>query len=130
MNNQLNLFNFDENINSDTKTCPKCLKNKPLKDFRVRQKAEDNSSTRLYTNCKKCEREINKLLVDLKKNNIKTSDICDCCGKKTKLYLDHCHDTKNFRGWLCNNCNVGLSRLGDDVDGIVKAINYLLKNRD
>jgi hypothetical protein len=125
---QLNLFNKNEEV--DSKICPKCLKDKPLEEFRKRQKSENSSTTRIYTNCKQCEREINKLIIDLKKDNPKINNTCDCCGKKTRLYLDHCHITKKFRGWLCNNCNVGLSRLGDDIDGLVTTMNYLMKHRN
>jgi hypothetical protein len=51
---------------------------------------------------------------------------CDLCGRtKTKLFFDHCHKTKKFRGWLCNTCNAGIGKLGDNVEGLEKAINYL-----
>ena len=135
---QLFLFNNTTTTENDiidtnskeNKICPKCLKEKPLKHFRTRQKSEDNTKTRSYTNCKQCEKEINNLLIKLKSENPRTDSICECCGKEAKLYLDHCHKTKNFRGWICNNCNIGLSRLGDDINGLVTAINYLIKQKN
>jgi len=42
-------------------------------------------------------------------------------------YLDHCHDTDVFRGWLCHRCNVGIGFLGDTLEGLNKAIAYLEK---
>lgn len=57
---------------------------------------------------------------------------CECCGlsdlvfKKT-LFLDHCHDTGKFRGWICDNCNLGIGRLNDNLDGVKKAVAYLEK---
>ena len=41
--------------------------------------------------------------------------------------MDHCHKTKKFRGWLCNQCNFSIGGLGDDVEGVIKALNYLCK---
>ena len=43
--------------------------------------------------------------------------------------LDHTHDGSNtFRGWLCSNCNRGIGALGDDVHGVLNALNYLLRD--
>jgi len=114
---------------TSSKVCPKCLQEQPLENFRQRQRSEDSNTKRFYTNCKSCEREINSLLVKLKKEHPQTSNVCGCCGKEAKLYLDHCHDNKSFRGWICNNCNVGLSRLGDNIEGLTKALNYLIERR-
>lgn len=110
-----------------TKICPKCNLEKSVNDFRTRQRSEDNSTTRIYTNCKQCENKINTLLIKLKKDSPDKTMTCECCGAENeKLHLDHSHQTDKFRGWLCNNCNVGISRLGDNVEGLVKALNYLL----
>ena len=64
---------------------------------------------------------------------------CECCGKIPKidsktgktqsLRLDHDHSTEKFRGWICDRCNSGIGKLGDNVDGIVKALNYLIERR-
>ena len=59
-----------------------------------------------------------------------TPAACECCGGppgKKSLHLDHCHETNNFRGWLCNKCNAGIGMLGDDVDGVAAAMSYLLR---
>ena len=39
--------------------------------------------------------------------------------------LDHDHATHNFRGWLCDGCNIGISRLGDTLEGVKAALTYL-----
>ena len=60
-------------------------------------------------------------------------DRCDCCGKIAPLTFDHDHELDDlgftpleaFRGWLCNDCNLGLGRLGDDVAGLLRALQYL-----
>lgn len=54
--------------------------------------------------------------------------LCECCGgppDKRFLSLDHCHKTGKFRGWLCQRCNMGIGKLGDDESGLLKALEYL-----
>jgi len=41
--------------------------------------------------------------------------------------LDHCHETGEFRGWLCKQCNTGLGNLGDNLESLKRAVNYLSK---
>lgn len=57
---------------------------------------------------------------------------CGICGKqhayyprKLRLVVDHCHATKTIRGLLCSRCNVGLGQLGDSLDGVLAAAEYL-----
>ena len=55
-------------------------------------------------------------------------DHCECCGGpsgKKELHLDHCHETGQFRGWLCSNCNKGTGMLGDNIEGLQNAVRYL-----
>ena len=113
--------------NCSYKTCSKCNLRKPLEDFRFRQRSEDSSKPRQpYSQCRACEHEQAYVLKELKKEATPKPEYCDCCGKyDLKLRLDHCHESWAFRGWLCQNCNVGISRLGDNIEGLQKAINYL-----
>ena len=55
---------------------------------------------------------------------------CDCCGKEseTPLHLDHDHETGKFRGWLCIKCNQGIGKLGDNIEGVTNALNFLKKH--
>jgi hypothetical protein len=52
---------------------------------------------------------------------------CEKCSRLSKraLCLDHCHVTKKFRGWLCDDCNLGLGLLGDGENGILQMLEYL-----
>ena len=54
-------------------------------------------------------------------------DVCNCCGKPShkSLVVDHCHETLKFRGWLCETCNHGIGKLGDNIEGVQKALDYL-----
>ena len=53
---------------------------------------------------------------------------CAICGSHHKLAIDHDHITGEVRGVLCNNCNLGLGKLGDSIDGLERAIAYLKGN--
>jgi hypothetical protein len=53
---------------------------------------------------------------------------CELCGrppKKRNLCLDHCHETGQFRGWLCHKCNLGIAALGDSREGLERALAYI-----
>ena len=51
---------------------------------------------------------------------------CDCCGRKMEEpNFDHCHETNTFRGWLCKDCNTAIGKLGDNLEGLMKAVKYL-----
>ena len=41
------------------------------------------------------------------------------------LTVDHHHATKQVRGLLCNECNIGLGRFKEDVALLERAIEYL-----
>ena len=57
---------------------------------------------------------------------------CDICGSPGggrwgELAIDHCHTTNNFRGMLCNHCNLGIGNFKDSPELLLKAIEYLGK---
>lgn len=64
-----------------------------------------------------------------------TSDCCEVCGftedstgdqdSKRRLVYDHCHDSMDFRGVLCNSCNAAIGNLGDNIEGLKRALAYL-----
>lgn len=41
------------------------------------------------------------------------------------VHADHCHDTGEPRGVLCQNCNTSIGRLGDNIAGIKRVLAYL-----
>ena len=59
---------------------------------------------------------------------------CACCGidestQQRRFSVDHVHGTGEVRGLLCTNCNTSIGKLGDDLKGIVNAMNYILRTR-
>jgi hypothetical protein len=68
----------------------------------------------------------------LDRNDIRTCQICGSpeysnrWGSRTQaLGVDHCHTEGNIRGLLCDHCNTGLGKLGDNIEGLMKAVEYL-----
>ena len=62
---------------------------------------------------------------EARKNAPPKSEVCDCCHENKKLEIDHTHGTTNVRGWLCTKCNSGIGSLGDDLEGVLRAVTYL-----
>lgn len=51
---------------------------------------------------------------------------CKICGKvPLKLVVDHDHITGKVRSLLCYNCNTGLGQFEDNLDMLLKAVEYL-----
>lgn len=57
--------------------------------------------------------------------------ICDRLSSestKKRLVVDHCHITGKIRGLICDRCNVGIGSLGDNIEILINAVDYLLKS--
>lgn len=52
-------------------------------------------------------------------------EYCEICGEKGRICFDHCHKTGDFRGWICEHCNVLLGFAEDDIKRLELLINYL-----
>lgn len=55
---------------------------------------------------------------------------CAICAKpieniRRRMNIDHDHETNKVRGILCTGCNTGLGHLGDNIDGLKRALYYL-----
>jgi hypothetical protein len=57
-----------------------------------------------------------------------SSTHCEMCrvpfGTRNKC-IDHDHSSGKVRGSLCSKCNSGLGLLGDNVEGLCRALHYL-----
>lgn len=127
------------------KTCSKCHKELGLEFFYKRKISKDG----LRGNCKKCEKSYGNSWYEkglwreaqLKaKYNLTTAlllkiledqnNSCAICSKKLiypdkNTHVDHDHNTGKVRGILCHTCNTGLGKLGDRIETLEKALNYL-----
>jgi hypothetical protein len=128
------------------KVCHKCQKAKRHSEFN----RAANTRTGLNDACRSCAQEWfrtrgahlkrvrelrTKYNVSLDEWNamcVAQDGKCACCRTKLqyKPALDHCHDTLVVRGILCSNCNTGLGKLGDNVEGLHRAETYLLSRRN
>lgn len=113
------------------KICVKCSTNKTLSEFRICRLYKGVKEGEYFrSECKQCEKEAAKQLIDARKNAPPKTSYCQCCKLDAQyLVLDHDHETGNFRGWLCRNCNQGIGKLGDNIQGLQKAMAYLQSNK-
>lgn len=56
--------------------------------------------------------------------------VCLICGlpeikEKDNLSVDHCHSTNKVRGLLCSKCNTAIGLFDEDINRILKAIEYI-----
>ena len=108
---------------SATKVCGKCGVEKPVDSF------QKEYGVKLRPECKECARKLNAEVRNLHRLYGHTRpNECDICHKDKKLNLDHDHKTGAFRGWLCKDCNIGLSDFNDSIELIDNAKLYLLKS--
>lgn len=56
---------------------------------------------------------------------IKQGGHCALCDRTDDLHVDHCHETKAFRGLLCRSHNTALGILGDRREGLLRALEYV-----
>ena len=69
-------------------------------------------------------------------NEMREEQECSCKICKTpesqslngRLYVDHCHSSKEVRGLLCHSCNTALGHFRDDISNLTAAIEYLRNN--
>jgi len=127
---QLSLFGEDdvEEVTPSGITCRHCGVTKARSEFRLYRRATGDRESR-STSCKSCQRDLISVRDKIRKTAPPHKGYCECCGKETdKLVLDHCYETEVFRGWLCGHCNMSIGLLGDDEDGLMKALSYVKKN--
>lgn len=56
--------------------------------------------------------------------------VCACCGaiengNGKRFYVDHDHESGQVRGLVCHKCNAGIGALGDTLEGVQRAVDYL-----
>jgi hypothetical protein len=105
------------------KTCSVCNGEKPLTEFSKHIHAKDDLDSR----CKDCVKKHTRERNELRRFAPPKPDVCECCKKIPKKWcLDHDHETNLFRGWICDSCNTGIGLLGDTIEGVQKALDYLI----
>jgi hypothetical protein len=78
--------------------------------------------------CADCDRRAKKIIKAIRKVEAPPPPLCQNCGKEPPTCCDHDHRTGAFRGWLCGTCNRGIGMLGDDIEGVRRALDYLMRS--
>lgn len=110
------------------KKCFRCGETKPLELFYAHKQTPDGRRPE----CKKCTRDREseiKYGMSLTAALERFGEVCMICGTGENLRVDHCHDTLDVRGILCNNCNVGVGYLADDPERMEAAAAYIRQSR-
>ena len=118
--------------------CSKCGVEKDAREFYK----DSRNSNGLQSWCKDCTKQqkqekqywrryephrLDKMGYDKLKSE--QSDMCACCGKEPDVfYTDHDHETGTIRGLLCRSCNLGIGYLGDNIEGVLNGLWYLLQH--
>jgi hypothetical protein len=128
---QIEMFKnlVDSSVALEGRRCKVCKLVKNVDQYYSAAANKDNLDRR----CKTCFKKDSKLRQRLRKEyQHLRNETCDCCSKPhTKsLVVDHDHNTLEFRGWLCEDCNLGLGNLGDDLAGLTNALTYLKRHYD
>jgi hypothetical protein len=137
----------------ETKICSKCSIEKSLSEYHKRS----NRPCGVRSQCKQCYKDYPKELkrregytrqYDLMKTYGITTDqynellanqsgVCAICksskpssesSRKKFFCVDHCHNTGEIRGLLCDSCNRGIGLLKDSVEILKQATEYLEKH--
>lgn len=122
------------------KECSKCNKNLPLSYYSGNTSGRDGFDKNGYRlrrpECITCKNKDSKGKNDAVKlakilgipHKAPDGTKCEICGTTENIVFDHDHSSNKFRGWLCNPCNRSIGCIGDNVEGLVNTINYLLKS--
>ena len=149
---QLTLFDIEDKIHikegEEVKECRVCKEVKPIHMFSrkrhrhlpIFQSTELQDKGR--STCKACQKFSYNIVQELKIKHPRpthASYACPICNKTSEELkssgrwdkhtlmwcLDHCHKTLKFRGWICQGCNIGLSRFYDSIAMFKRVIKYL-----
>ena len=122
--------------------CPVCLCDRRESCMRCKSCGDTLEDGNCYLNhvgaktyrsncCRPCKRAQMATVRQLRKLHPRppVGTPCECCMRiDSKLQLDHEHGgARQFRGFLCKNCNVGLGHLGDSAKTLAQAVAYLAR---
>ena len=109
------------------KLCVECGKMQDSSTAHVNSKSQRTGKLYLNSACRPCHNHRVTVVSKLKQKHAHPPDgtPCECCGRVSKLFLDHAHGSDEFRGWICRECNSGIGLLGDSAVALRKALAYL-----
>lgn len=126
-------------MDNTLKTCSKCSRDLPLSEYYNRSRSAGGGLEAFCKTCKNTYYKREHRWRHLKERYGITEDAykylydqqdgsCAICKtEKDVLCVDHDHSTGDIRGLLCSPCNRAIGLLGDTIEGIRAALNYLEK---
>ena len=113
------------------KSCRECGEYFPIEKYSRNYTNMHSGREYRQSVCRGCTREQDLARRTLGKQHARPESgrPCECCGRISKLFLDHDHSTLEFRGFICRECNSGIGYLGDDAAGVERALEYLIRAR-
>ena len=110
----------------ETKVCKICSLEKPITRFyKVGVHSRDSRCMACHNESRAWRKKERK-----KYEHLDTGS-CHCCGRKSdSLHFDHDHNTEKYRGFLCHFCNTGIGKLGDNIEGVTRALRYLERHEE
>ena len=109
------------------KLCVECGKMLDSSTGYVNSKSPRTGKPYLNSACRPCHNHRVTVVKKLKQKHPHppAGTPCECCGRVSKLFLDHTHGSDEFRGWICRECNSGIGLLGESAVALRKALAYL-----
>ena len=105
------------------KECRVCHTEKPRSEFPKHKHSHDGFDSR----CRVCKQTQARLRAAYKRvHPTPPPGACPMCHKYTASWvLDHAHDTDEMRGYICNNCNLGLGHFDDSPEFLDRAAQWI-----
>ena len=124
-------------MTTESKRCSRCQTIKPIEAFHLnRSRSMGRSCT-----CKECHNHHLAIIRRLhNEHKVPEDHTCPICNRSADLLvgptdrtqtpwrLDHDAGTGDFRGFLCDPCNLGLGKFGDSTERLFNAMMYLISN--
>ena len=108
------------------KFCRECETTQPIENFHTQNSSPDKKQS-VCKACQSLQNFARNTGYDISELRLfkESSNACEICGTNEDLVIDHCHKTNGLRGILCGKCNTGIGMLGDDIETVKKALQYL-----
>ena len=101
------------------------------KDSKLQKSREWHAKNKDKVRDRQLKRKFGIGLKDYNDLFMKQDGCCALCGTHAltqrfeNFAVDHCHKTGKVRGLLCIGCNTALGKLGDNEEGLLKALGYV-----
>jgi len=124
----VSLDEWIDRVGAGLRHCFRCRQWKTVADFSRDASRKDGRTH----SCKACTSNASKCSIyGISNTNLieMLSAPCEICGRTDRrIDVDHCHRTGIVRGGLCETCNRGLGLLGDTVESLQRALEYLKRS--